>query len=243
MGCERRATEKAGLRALRRITAWLTAVVALLTSLVVTNSPAMAADLPYGPYTCANGYVWRDAYAGDQVCVTPAIRTQTATENALGPSRREPGGGPYGPDTCKQGYVWRETRPSDHVCVPPSSRDQAYSDNSSAHLRLADPGATPRGGVSISTTLNQLGGRLFANGSGLTPYGAVTFSAVGIGTTRPYGLGTLYADAYGNLPGWQYVADVWCRSYQTGPATIVVLDVRTGLVTTAGTTTAFLHYG
>ncbi|WP_182881782.1 MULTISPECIES: hypothetical protein [unclassified Microbispora] len=239
---ERRVTGKSGSGALWRVPAWLTAVVALLTSLVVTSSPA-AAGQPYGPYTCASGYVWREAYAGDQVCVTPAIRTQTATENALGPSRREPNGGPYGPDTCKQGYVWRETRPSDHVCVPPASRDQAYSDNSNAVLRLADPGGTPHGGVSISTSLNQTGGRLYANGSGLTPNGTIWFYAVGIGTTGPFVLGTRTADASGNLPGWQYVADVWCRSYQTGPAPIVVLDVKAGLVTTAGTTTAFLHCG
>ena len=29
-------------------------------------------DLPYGPDTCKQGYVWRDAIPGDHVCVVPA---------------------------------------------------------------------------------------------------------------------------------------------------------------------------
>ncbi|MGY0064163.1 hypothetical protein ACWY4P_48325 [Streptomyces sp. LZ34] len=223
--------------------AGLIAAVALLTGLVVTGSTAAAADLPYGPYTCATGFVWREAIPADQVCVTPQIRSQTSTENALGPSRREPNGGVYGPDTCKQGYVWRETRPTDHVCVPPASRDQARSDNANAPSRLADPGATPRGGVSVYTSFHQLGGYLYAGGSGLTPGGTVRFYAVGINTAGPYSLGPLTADAAGTLPGWQYVADIRCRSGQTQPATIVVLDQGSGLVTTAGTTDAFRHCG
>ncbi len=231
-----RAAETADSGYPRRVLTWLIAAVALLAGLMATSSSAMAADLPYGPYTCAAGYVWRDAYPGDQVCVTPAIRTQTATENALGPSRREPNGGIYGPDTCKQGFVWRATRPSDHVCVPPDSRDQASRDNANAALRLADPGATPRGGVSVTTTLSPTGGRLFATGSGLTPYGTVRFYSAG--TSGPVSLGRLTADAAGNLPGWQQVVDLHCDSGPY-PATIVVLDQGTGLVTTAGTTEAF----
>ena len=35
----------------------------------------------YGPHTCISGYVWREAWPADDVCVTPAIRTQTAEEN------------------------------------------------------------------------------------------------------------------------------------------------------------------
>ncbi|WP_216372815.1 hypothetical protein [Streptomyces sp. 6-11-2] len=215
---------------------WLIVAVALLAGLMATTSSAMATDLPYGPYTCAAGYTWRDAYAGDQVCVTPAIRTQTATENSLGPLRREPNGGIYGPDTCRPGFVWRATRPSDHVCVPPDSRDQASSDNANAVLRLADPGATPRGGVSVTTELSPTGGGLFATGSGLTPYGMVRFYSAG--TSGPVSLGRLTADATGTLQGWQKVAALHCGSGPY-PATIVVLDQGTGLVTTAGTTDAF----
>jgi hypothetical protein len=43
--------------------------------------------LQYGPDTCKEGFVWREAWSGDHVCVTPAIRTQTQQENSLAPSR------------------------------------------------------------------------------------------------------------------------------------------------------------
>ncbi len=42
----------------------------------------------YGPATCRQGYVWREAVANDLVCVTPKIRTQTAYENSQAVYRR-----------------------------------------------------------------------------------------------------------------------------------------------------------
>ena len=82
---------------------------ALLTMGAVFAVPAAKADpLPYGPDTCAPGYVWRDAAPNDHVCVTPAERSQAAAENAAGPSHLSPTGGPYGPNTCLSGYVWRD---------------------------------------------------------------------------------------------------------------------------------------
>lgn len=101
--------------------------------------PNTAVPLPYGPDTCIGGYVWREARATDHICVLPAIRTQTANENALAASRREPGGGAFGPNTCKVGYVWREAYAGDVVCVPPSSRSQAAADNAAASSRRAPP--------------------------------------------------------------------------------------------------------
>ncbi|MER5702092.1 hypothetical protein ABT023_09050 [Micromonospora sp. NPDC002296] len=213
------------------------AAVVLLAGLLTVASPAQAADLPWGPYTCATGYVWREAVPGDQVCVTPQTRSDTQTENALGPSRREPNG------FCKVGFVWRETRSSDLVCVFPSSRDRAYSDNANAPWRLVDPGATPRGGVSVTTTNHQLGGYLYATGSGLSPNRPVRFYAVRINTVGPYSLGSLTANSSGAISGWQYVADIRCRSGLTEPAIIVVLDQGSGVVTTAGTTDAFRRCG
>ncbi|MFF4748673.1 hypothetical protein ACWD5R_02160 [Streptomyces sp. NPDC002514] len=212
--------------------------------LATTGAQASAADLPYGPYTCVNGYVWRTAVPSDLVCVTPQVRDQTATENSLAASRREPNGGPYGPDTCKQGYVWRETNPTDHVCVPPAARDQARADNGNAPWRLVDPGATPRGGVSVTTEYGySTGAYLKATGNGLSPGGTVSFYAVGINTTGPFSLGQLTADASGRIPGYQYVGFINCRSGVTQPATVVVLDRNSGLVTTAGTTDAFRSCG
>ena len=84
---------------------------------------------------CKQGFVWREAFRGDTVCVTPETREQVQRENLAGPSRRQPGGGAYGPDTCRQGFVWREASPSDHVCVPPGVRDETANDNQEAMSR------------------------------------------------------------------------------------------------------------
>jgi hypothetical protein len=81
---------------------------------------------------CLQGYVWREADASDHVCVTPAVRTATAQDNALASARRNPNGGPYGPDTCLQGYVWREAFGGDHVCVTPAVRTRTAQENSAA---------------------------------------------------------------------------------------------------------------
>jgi hypothetical protein len=83
---------------------------------------------------CAQGYVWREAFEGDRVCVTPAVRKQAELDNSQA-SERQIGG--RGGDRCKQAYVWRQAYPNDHVCVEPSVRDQAASDNRQAQYRLA----------------------------------------------------------------------------------------------------------
>lgn len=85
---------------------------------------------------CVQGFVWRDARAGDKVCVTPAVRAQSANENRSAAANRQPGGGAYGPNTCKQGFVWREAFSGDVVCVVPASRSQAASDNAAASRRV-----------------------------------------------------------------------------------------------------------
>ncbi|HMB29005.1 MAG TPA: hypothetical protein VKS99_12925 [Blastocatellia bacterium] len=99
---------------------------------IVTDSMSQ-----YGPDTCKQGYVWREAHPDDHVCVTPQTRSRTAQDNRQAASRRNPKGGPYGPDTCKQGYVWREAFPRDHVCVLPETRAQAAKDNRLAASRRA----------------------------------------------------------------------------------------------------------
>jgi hypothetical protein len=90
--------------------------------------------LAYGPDTCKQGFVWREAGPNDRVCVTPEIRDQAAEDNRQAEARRDPAG-PYGPNTCLQGYVWREAFEGDFVCVTPEIRDQALSDNSQADER------------------------------------------------------------------------------------------------------------
>jgi hypothetical protein len=110
--------------------------------------PAAAGAADYGPATCLNGYVWREAFPGDVVCVTPATRARAAQDNAAAASRRDPNAG-YGPYGCQSGYVWREARVSDLVCVTPNIRDQAKADNAAAASRRN----------SVNLTLTRSGGK------------------------------------------------------------------------------------
>jgi Domain of unknown function (DUF4185) len=91
--------------------------------------------LPYGPDTCKQGYVWREAIPDDHVCVTPDQRMLARQQNQDAASHRAQGG-PYGLDTCKQSYVWREAYADDHVCVTPAARAQARTDNEAASSRF-----------------------------------------------------------------------------------------------------------
>lgn len=96
-------------------------------------------DCSYGPGTCIQGFVWREANPNDHVCVTIQVRDQTRNDNAQAGARRSPTGGAYGPDTCISGYVWREAFSGDHVCVTPQTRTQAAADNRAASSRNACP--------------------------------------------------------------------------------------------------------
>ncbi|MGV3650417.1 MAG: hypothetical protein ACO1OK_03260, partial [Devosia sp.] len=90
-------------------------------------APAVMAQ-PYGPDTCRDGYVWRDAAPGDHVCVTPNSRAIAADENSAARSRIDPRGA-YGPNTCIPGFVWREAFGGDVVCVTPDRRAQVREEN------------------------------------------------------------------------------------------------------------------
>jgi hypothetical protein len=84
---------------------------------------------PYGPASCRQGFVWRSAFPGDVVCVTPARLTQVKLENANAGSTHASAVSFGGPNTCKNGFVWRAARPSDVVCVTPQSRGQVKWEN------------------------------------------------------------------------------------------------------------------
>jgi len=94
------------------------------------------------PDTCIQGYVWREAFPGDHVCVTPNVRSQAAYDNSQAAARKQFGGGAYGPDTCRLGFVWREASPEDHVCVKPEIRARTLRENETASTRVlkAQPG-------------------------------------------------------------------------------------------------------
>ena len=53
---------------------------ALVAALGRTRSAA-AQVCHHGANTCQNGYVWREAFPGDLVCVVPSQRDQTASDN------------------------------------------------------------------------------------------------------------------------------------------------------------------
>ncbi|MEC3915937.1 hypothetical protein [Nocardia sp. CDC160] len=108
-----------------------TASFGLFGSLTIANAGG-----DYGPDTCLEGYVWREANAADHVCVSSATRDQTRADNAAAGSRKA-GGGAYGPDTCVNGYVWREAYDGDVVCVLTATRTQAKEDNAKAADRKA----------------------------------------------------------------------------------------------------------
>ena len=83
--------------------------------------------------TCKTPYVWREARAGDHVCVDTKTRGDVAQQNREAPRLWVQGA--YGPHTCKQGYVWREAFQGDQVCVKPEFRDQTQKDNARAAQR------------------------------------------------------------------------------------------------------------
>ena len=95
-------------------------VLSIFFSLEVFNYIGLAASTlaqQARPAKCVQGYVWREAFAGDFVCVLPKTRSQAAFDNGQVAARIDPLNYTYGPDTCIQGYVWREANPYDHVCV------------------------------------------------------------------------------------------------------------------------------
>jgi hypothetical protein len=101
------------------------------------HDPMVAISTPvnFGPDTCKQGFVWREAVPSDHVCVTPDQRDQAKRDNAEATNRRQQGGGSSGPDTCRVGFVWREAFANDHVCVTPQTRARVAEDNRLANQR------------------------------------------------------------------------------------------------------------
>lgn len=111
----------------------LSAAVAASSSVLLPAAPAFAQA--YGPDTCINGFVWREATSEDRVCVLPAVREQASRDNSQARYRISRVNMHSGPNTCRTGYVWREAVPGDVVCVTPDVRAQARADNAVAVSR------------------------------------------------------------------------------------------------------------
>ena len=56
--------------------------------LVALMGSAQTAHADPHPDACIEGYVWREAYHGDHVCVPPEVREQTARDNRLAHTRQ-----------------------------------------------------------------------------------------------------------------------------------------------------------
>lgn len=105
-------------------------VLGIIAAGLAVGTPALAtADpgLPYGPDTCVQGLVWREARPGDTVCVTPGFRARTATENSAPYANKVPAS-----INCVSGFVWREAFDGDIICVTPDIRQQNWNANASA---------------------------------------------------------------------------------------------------------------
>jgi hypothetical protein len=102
-------------------------------------SPSDLTQFNPGPDVCKDGYVWREAFRGDRVCVSPETRIQAAQDNRLAYSRRSTSNDRPLPDTCVDGFVWREASITDHVCVTPQTRAQTAADNANAASRRVSP--------------------------------------------------------------------------------------------------------
>ncbi|CAI4214407.1 unnamed protein product [Parascedosporium putredinis] len=110
-------------------------ILPLILQFLILPFLALAA-CDYGPDTCLQGYVWREAFAGDHVCVPPSSRTAAKADNAAAASRIQLVGGNVGPGVCKSGFVWRSARPLDRVCVTPATRTRTAQENDEGPFRV-----------------------------------------------------------------------------------------------------------
>ena len=102
----------------------------VLACLLVGCIDVARAACPYGPEQCKPGLVWRDAVAGDHVCVSGDVHAQAIDDNSHAAERKLPGS-----DTCLAGFVWREATTSDHVCVTVPVRSATWADNTAGPSR------------------------------------------------------------------------------------------------------------
>ncbi|MDH5657634.1 MAG: hypothetical protein OEZ34_17090 [Spirochaetia bacterium] len=92
---------------------------------------------------CKQGYVWREAYRGDYICVPPSSRSQAQNDNRYAKKRMLSNG------RCVQGYVWREANRSDRVCVTPAIRSRTAAENRAHSSRVESSGSGSGKAVNI----------------------------------------------------------------------------------------------
>ncbi len=121
---------------------WNTTLIVAMGTLLACMALIRHSGVATAQDRCDQGYVWREAFPRDYVCVTPDVREQAQRDNAAAASRYAPS--PWGPDACRTGFVWREAFLGDLVCVTPGARDLAAYDKSQASARR-EPGGGPYG--------------------------------------------------------------------------------------------------
>ncbi|MEN3336471.1 MAG: hypothetical protein V7647_147 [Acidobacteriota bacterium] len=126
----------------------LACAAALSTSYVLAAQPAAGQrpPLPGEVRTdggCSPGLIWRQAFTGDHLCVTPAARRIVALDNMSDRPRHRTGFAGVILAECLEGFVWRDARPGDTVCVSPAERAVIAHDNAVAASRAPLVGALP----------------------------------------------------------------------------------------------------
>jgi len=213
---------------------WL---IILLVGTVGCNGTPNNNQCPYGSNQCLPGYVWREAFPKDYVCVSGETRSQAAFDNSQANARRDPncsnGDCPYGTNQCLPGYVWREAFPGDYVCVSGETRSQAALDNSQADARrdpkCSEPAPASCANFSGYTDDQRFGNPFTLDGYRFTGLGAEPFVNVSGGIV---GLQFPGAGLEIDLPGPASAVDLTAASTAT-PLTIMAFDGNGVVVTTA----------
>lgn len=135
----------------------------LIALLFFETVPSAACE--FGEDQCAFGFVWREAFPGDHVCVAGTVARQAAVDNAAAEVNHLPNS-----NACLPGLVWREAEPDDQVCVPGATRAQAAADNAAALSRRdqsCKETMTPESLSVLSLNVGGSGGGTGANEQGI----------------------------------------------------------------------------
>jgi hypothetical protein len=216
----------------RRALCLVVAALGLAVAMAAFTAPAASAATPN---TCKAGYVWREAFPGDVVCVlwSSGSRDTVQAENRAAAGRTVPG-----QIWCLNGFVWREARPSDLVCVPPAARDRVRGENHNAVQTVADPlgvGRPFQPFIQSSRSGTQTTLYRYGTVGGASPNGTVSFWAIGRIPGQPAHLGSAVTNGSGGFDRALLSAGL-CGTEPWRSYPVVALDVRTGRLAYANDT-------
>jgi hypothetical protein len=126
--------------------------------------PGTAEPVTLPPACCVGGTVSRNAFVGDDVCVTAGERNRALAENNEAASRYAASSNytnnslpvsaqvPYG--VCQTGSYWRQSYMGDYVCVSLSQQKQVAHDNSQAQITRTRPACAVAQAVALYDTID-----------------------------------------------------------------------------------------